>query len=114
MQYKLNNEQIDEIINLYEVSKNFIKKIEVGLNSTNLVKDADDYFILVCEVCMQYQSNKQILQTTPILFSKTKFMQLSEIIVQQLGCFYNKFQDDSIDNKINYMKILISNKKRHN
>lgn len=58
MTFKLNNEQIDEIIELYGGTKNLITDIQKRLNMLEIVKDEDDFFEIVAEVVSRIESYK--------------------------------------------------------
>lgn len=115
MHFKLSINQIEEIIELYGVSKSLIKKIEFGLNETELIKDEEDYFLLVCEVISQYLSIGEISKNkSPYEDKVYYYMNLSEIIVQQIAFYYQNFEDDKVENKLKFYNLIESNKKRHN
>lgn len=56
MFFKLNDEQIEEIVELYGGTKNLINEIQKRLNSLDIVKDEDDFFEIVAEVISQIET----------------------------------------------------------
>lgn len=81
MIFKLTDEQIEEIIELYGGSKKIISKIEFKLNFYDIIDDEDDYVEIVKLVVSQHQSIKEQLSHIEGKRSRIEcFMNIDEII----------------------------------
>ena len=81
MVFKLEEEQILEIIELYGGSKKKISTIEARLNSIGVVKSEEDYYELVASIVSQGESIKEQMKNCSNVTDRMKhYMSLDEII----------------------------------
>lgn len=113
MYFKLTEEQILEIIELYGGSKGLITKIETKLNSIDVILDDEDYYNLIAAIVSQKETNKEKVKSLTTKIEKINvFIPLDEIIITELNRKYNNFEDakEEVKQKV---KSFSESKKRH-
>ena len=113
MYFKLTEEQILEIIELYWGSKRLINEIELKLNSIDVILDDEDYYNLIASIVSQKETNKENVKAETTKQGKINvFIPLDEIIITELNRKYNNFEDakEEVKQKV---KSFSESKKRH-
>lgn len=101
--FKLTEEEILRIINLYGGSKKKINLIEAKLNIIGIVSNEEDYYELICDIIFQMEFIKQnnMLDKRP-----AKKLDLNNIICNVLRKKYNSFENNTLEEKIKLKNIL--------
>ena len=106
--YKLDEYQIEEIMEDYECSKKIINKIEYKLNLSGKVRNEDDYFVLACLVASQYFSIKQIVsRIDDVKDKKRRYMSLDEIVYSELQRKYDIDEEETINSGEDVVKKFL-------
>ena len=94
--FKLTEEQIEEILNEYGSSKQFIKIVEQVLNEIDIIQDFDDYYEVVASIAAQ----KQTIEVKKDEYKRKEdkirvSMSAETIIINELNRKYDNFEDSS-------------------
>lgn len=107
MIFKLTEEQISEIIELYGGSRKKINEIEAKLNLSGLVRLEEDYYELIAAIVSQIESIKQQLKNVSNMYDKIRLnMSLDEIIYAELTRKYDNLENEKIETQIQFRKIF--------
>lgn len=113
MYFKLTEDQILEIIELYGGSKSLITKIELKLNSIDVILDDEDYYNLIASIVSQKETNKEKVKSLTTKIEKLNtYLTIDEIIITELNRRYNNFEDAKEEVK-QRVKNFSDSKKRH-
>lgn len=106
MIFKLTEEEILEIIELYGGSKETINKIEIKLNLTGLIRSEEDYYELVAATVSQMMSVMEQIKNALDEDDKIRLnMSLDEIIDSELKRKYEIFEDEELETQIQLAKL---------
>lgn len=94
MIFKLTDEQINYIIEMYGGSKATIHNVEKKLNLIGVIEDEEDYFELVISIISQKETINLKLEKCDTKNEKmTVYMTFDQIIEIELNRKYNNFED---------------------
>jgi len=111
MVFKLTEEQINYIIEMYGGTCNLINKVEQKLNLLEIIETEEDYFELVIIIVSQVKSvNLQMSMYFSMDSKMKKYLSLDEIIALEINRKYNDMNTKEETNK----KIKRLSKIRHN
>lgn len=106
MIFKLTEEQVLEIIELYGGSKETINEIEIKLNLTGLVRLEEDYYELVAATVSQMMSVMEQIKNALDDDDRIRLsMSLDEIIDSELKRKYEIFEDEELETQIQLAKL---------
>lgn len=94
--FKLTQEQIDELIELYGGSIETINRIEQKLCIFDFINDEDEYLELVIAVLSQHQSVRLQISLTDKRGIADRYMGLDEIIEMELLRKYDSFSANKV------------------
>ena len=98
--FKLTDEQINYIIEVYGGTKTIIKDIERRLNLSGKVKDEDDYYELVATVAAQKETIKGYVQgATTREDAMRVWVSTEDLIAYALKEKYNDFEEETYSTK---------------
>lgn len=112
--FKLTDEEINEIIELYGGSKKLINKVEQILNSLAVIEDEEDYLEIIKSIVAQKNTNNELVKNCVNKIDAIySYISVEEIIIEELNRFYNNFEDSK---KTTKQKVLLYRDtiKRHN
>ena len=94
--FKLTEEPIEYIIEVYGGSKQVIKDIEHKLNLLGVIDDKDDYYEIVAAVAAQKETIKeQIKKCTTKSEAMSKYVSTDRLIMYALNEKYSEFANAS-------------------
>ena len=94
MIFKLTEEQIEEIIELYGGNKQSIGIVERKLNLLGVIETEEDYFEVICSVIAQKETIKSKVDAEETIIGKlAASMNFDQIIELELNRKYNNFED---------------------
>jgi len=107
MVFKLTEEQVLEIIELYGGSKKKIDTIEARLNLIGVVKSEEDHYELVASIVSQSESVKEQMRNCSNASDRIeRYMSLDEIISSELNRKYDNFENENLGTEMQLRKIL--------
>lgn len=114
MIFKLTEDQINYIIEMYGGSKRLINSIQYKLNMLGVIEEENDYYEMVIAVVDRKQTiNEQLKAVTTKKEYFDIFLNIDQIIAIELERKYDdfsKFKEESREKA----KTFIQQKKRHN
>ena len=103
MIFKLTDEEIEEIIELYGGSKQVIQDVEYKLNYLEIINDLEDYNELVKIVISQYETIKSQIEAIKERNANpteselsSRYMSLDEIIEYEINKKYEDCKNKSL------------------
>lgn len=99
--FKLTDEQIDYIIEMYGGTKQSIREIEKRINLIGVIEDEEDYYEVVANVVSQRETFLMDAKSR----NARKGMTIDQIIESELNRKYDNFQDSKDSIKVKMKKI---------
>lgn len=99
--FKLTDEQIDYIVEMYGGTKGSIRAIEKKINLIGVIEDEEDYYEVVANVVSQRETFLMNAKTR----NSRRGMTIDQIIESELNRKYNNFEDSKDSIKIKMKRI---------
>ena len=99
--FKLTDEQIDYIVEMYGGTKGSIRAIEKKINLIGVIEDEEDYYEVVANVVSQRETFLMNAKTR----NSRRGMTIDQIIECELNRKYNNFEDSKDSIKIKMKRI---------